>query len=408
MNIFLISLFDPTPMDEPIYPRFIAIAKSAIRRGHKVTHFTSTFRHNPKSHRFEDSTVIQESEDYEIVYTKSRGYKNNRMPLRYMAHDDYAGKLIAELKRRPKPDVIFISMPPLSTISRVTKWGKANDVPVIVDIIDPWPDSFIKNFPRKFKKLGEVLISPFYSKLRNSLSRSSAITAISEGYLKWASEYHSADKKTKSFFLAIEFDEVQEKLERLSEGIIKDDTLRLIYAGSLGSSYDIPTILKSAAYFDQNYPGKTHFVITGSGPQTKEIDEVKDKLKNLDYLGRVSSDELLRQYGIADLGLIQHKNSLTQTITYKFFNYMSAGLPLLNSLQSEMASLIDEYKLGLNNKERNADQLIENIKSYLGSPELLHQHRKNVLDYARKFGNGEVVYDNLVKFIEEVSNKTNL
>ncbi len=41
-----------------------------------------------------------------------------------------------------------------------------------------------------------------------------------------------------------------------------------------------------------------------------------------------------------DLGLIQHTNNLTQTITYKFFNYMSAGPPLLNSLETRDGGII--------------------------------------------------------------------
>ena len=153
----------------------------------------------------------------------------------------------------------------------------------------------------------------------------------------------------------------------------------------------------------RQYPGQTKFVITGNGSQLALIQEAKENIPNIEYLGYVSKDELIKQYGLADLGLIQHKNNLTQTITYKFFNYMSAGLPLLNSLQSEMATLIDEFQLGLNNEAQNGDQLVRNIEQYLNDPELLRAHKKNALHFTEKYGDVENVYGELVRFLEDVS-----
>lgn len=404
MNLFLISLFDPTPLDEPIYPRFIGIAKAAVKRGHKVTHFTSTFRHTTKEHRFTKSKDYKESDNYKIVFTHSMGYKNNRMPRRFIAHWHYTYKLIHELKRRKKPDIIFVSMPPLSNISKVSKWAEKYGIPVVADIIDPWPDSFIKDLSNSFKVVGETLLFPFYKLLERALNRCSAITSISNGYLDWVSDYHKSDMKTSPFFLAIDFEEVQQKITQMLNGTRyeAEKPLRIIYAGSLASSYDIPTILKAARYFDEKYPVRTKFIITGKGPQAERIKQVQENLENIEYLGWVSRDELLNQYGLADLGLIQHKNSLTQTITYKFFNYMSGGLPLLNSLQGEMADMIGQHNLGFNNEEQNVDQLTQNIEFYLDDSQLLNQHKQNALRFTSKYGNSKVVYNNLINFLAKI------
>ena len=94
MNIWLISLFDPTPLDEPIFPRFIEIAKAAVQQGHEVKHFTSTFRHNKKEHRFNTSKVEHIEKGYDVVFTRSMAYKKNMSPRRFIAHRDYAKKLI--------------------------------------------------------------------------------------------------------------------------------------------------------------------------------------------------------------------------------------------------------------------------------------------------------------------------
>jgi glycosyltransferase involved in cell wall biosynthesis len=406
MNIWIVSLFDPTPIDEPIFPRFIEIAKAANKQGHYVKHFTSTFRHTKKQYRFTESQVKTISEKYEVVFTHSMSYKNNMSPTRFIAHRDYAKKLVKAFSFLEKPDVIFISMPPLSTIREVTKWGQNNKVPVVVDVIDPWPDSFIKDVPNSLKPLARVLIKPFYDKLKKSFRDAAAITAISNGYLEWAKNHHDSSKITKAFFLAIDVDEVKKVSDKVIKKKIGERPLRLIYAGSLASSYDIPSILKAAEIIEKTYPGKTEFVFTGKGPQLEMIKQYEEKYNNIEYLGWLSKEELLRQYALADIGLIQHKNSLTQTITYKFFNYMSAGLVLLNSLQTEMADMIKEFNLGLNNKEGDYKTLTDNIITYLKQPELLERQKSNVVAFTYEKGHTKNVYNSLVDFLTDIA-KTN-
>lgn len=402
MNIWLISLFDPTPLDEPIFPRFIEIAKAATRQGHDVKHFTSTFRHTKKVHRFKESKIHREMEGYEVVYTHSISYQKNISPRRFIAHYDYAKKLVKEFNKFKKPDIIFISMPPLSTIREVTKWGYQNSVPVVIDVIDPWPDSFIKDVPIGLKPLARKFFYPFYKKLRRSFSNAAAITAISNGYLNWASKYHDSIKKSEPFFLAIDVDEVQEVVNRIKKAPPGQRPLRLIYAGSLASSYDIPSILKAAEIIDEKYPGKSEFVFTGKGPQLEMIENFAGRLNNIEYLGWLSREELLRQYALADIGLIQHKNSLTQTITYKFFNYMSAGLVPINSLQTEMAEMIDKFDLGLNNKEGDFEALAKNIANYIEKPNLLLAQKEKVLEFTKEYGHTNRVYQKLVNFLSEI------
>lgn len=405
MNIYTISLFDPTPLDDPIYPRFMGIAKAANELGHDVTHFTSTFRHIKKEHRFEKSSIHKINENYSIVFTRSMGYSKNISAKRFLAHRDYAKKLVKELDGFSKPDIIFMSMPPLATISKVTEWASRNNVPIVIDVIDPWPDSFIKDVPRYLKKAAKLVFYSYYRMLKNAFSRASAISAISNDYLTWASNFHSPDKKTNSFFLAIDFEDIQNRIQHFRKAKTNNPSgkLSLIYAGSLASSYDIPSIVEAAKILEQKYPGKTEFIITGKGPQEKIIREGQKSTSNIHYLGWVSRDELFKQYAHADLGLIQHKNSLTQTVTYKFFNYMSAGLPLLNSLQSEMATMIDDYNLGFNNPEQDVAKLVHNIEQYLHKPELLKKHQNNVLSFTAEHGDGKVVYNKLVHFLEEVA-----
>lgn len=404
MNIWTISLFDPTPFDKVGDHRFIQIAKIAVKNAHRVVHFTSTFRHTSKKQRFFESTTLEEGPGYTVEYIRSRGYKKNISRERVAAHSDFADRLIESFDGRQKPDVIFISMPPLSSAERVVKWGKANDVPVIVDIIDPWPDSFIKDVPAFLKPAARLIIRPFYNKLRTILENSTAVTSISNGYLEWAQNNCATIQRTACFYPGLDLESIQASIQKYrNEEQRKDDALRVIYVGSLGSSYDLPAILEAAEVMQQKHPGRTEFVIAGSGPQQALVETYADKLENLSYLGWISDEELMRQYALSDVGLIQHKNNLTQTITYKLFSYLSAGLPILNSLQSEMAAIIRENEVGINNDNGDVAELVKNIERLMEDRELLTCYKENALALTREKGDSAAVYSKMLELFADVA-----
>jgi glycosyltransferase involved in cell wall biosynthesis len=201
-------------------------------------------------------------------------------------------------------------------------------------------------------------------------------------------------------------DEIQGKMDKLSEKEVRNENvLRIIYVGSLGSSYDIPVIVKAAAVLDEKYPNKTEFIIAGAGPQANIAKDYEKKLNNLKFLGRISDEELMRQYYLSDLGLLQHKNNLTQTVTYKLFSYLSAGLPILNSLQSEMVDIIESNKVGMNNTNGDVDALVGNIESFLFDREKLNRYKRNSVDLTRRKGDSAKVYSELIDLMESFAEK---
>ena len=392
-------------MDNSATARYVGIAESAVNRGHQVSHFTSTFRHPKKKHRFEESKSLPINENYEVNYIYSMGYQRNMEPQRFIAHLDFANKLLKHLETLSTPDAIIMSMPPLSVAHKITAWARNKKIPTIVDIIDPWPDSFIKDVPSSVKSLGKIAITPFYNKLKALLHQSTALSSISKGYLDWAFQYHRDDQKmVRYFYPAVDYDWINTKINDLKEEIPRQDNkLRLIYAGSLASSYDIPSICKAAEILEQKYPNQTDFIIAGTGPQEAMVMEYQKKLPNFTYLGWINRDELTKQYYLSDLGFIQHMNSKTQTVTYKLFSYLSAGLPVLNSLQSEMVDIINENRVGLNNKEGDYEQLIKNIEQFILNPKMLEEYKANALNLTAQKGDVNVVYDHLVEYIEEIA-----
>ena len=89
----------------------------------------------------------------------------------------------------------------------------------------------------------------------------------------------------------------------------------------------------------------------------------------------------------------------TQSVTYKLFDYLSAGLPVLNSLMSEMATLISQHEVGLNNQPGDAQTLARGIMQYLDVPGMLERQKANALAFTAAEGDNEVVYGRIVTFL---------
>lgn len=404
MNIWLISIFENTPIDNVFSTRFLCIGDEVFNRGHQITFFASTFKHNVKKQRYDKTTSVAYKPGYEIVFVKSDAYYDNISLKRMMAHDKFGKDLVHELKKKPKPDIILMAFPPISMAYQVTRWAKENGVPVILDIIDPWPDIFKNAIPKPLKSMGNIVLFPMARRLKAVLDRITAVTAISNQYLHWAKSYNPKLKNLHCFYPAADFLATRSLVEAALIRSPKDSkSFAVTYAGSLASSYDIPCILGAAAILEKKYGNRIMFLIAGVGPQQPLVEDYESNNSNLKYYGRIPKEQLMEVYANCDLGLTQHIKGATQSVTYKLFDLLASGLPILNSLESEMWDLIANNKVGLNNKPGDSEQLAKNIEYFYENKSVLAEFKTNGMELTKQIGDTVEVYKQMVNLIESYS-----
>jgi glycosyltransferase involved in cell wall biosynthesis len=409
MNVWLISIFEQTPVDNVSSTRFMNIADEALALGHRVTFFASTFKHNTKVQRYPETTRASINPSYQVAFIKSLSYRKNLGFKRIFSHYQYSKRLVREFRTHDLPDVIYIAFPPMSIAFEVSKWAAKKNIPVIIDVIDPWPDIFRAAFPKLPKVAFDILLSPMTWKLRFILKKVSGVTAISDQYIRWARNYEPRITNTLCAYPAVKLKDMQQRLHEIDKVTQRDpNKLRVIYAGSLASSYDMPTILGAAELLNKKYENQIEFVIAGAGPQEQMIREHEGRLSNLKFLGRLPKDELLKEYFLSDLGLIQHVKGATQSVTYKLFDLLASNLPILNSLESEMKDIILNNKVGLFNAPGDANQLAENIELLFKDREKLKTFKENGLRLTREQGDATVVYQRAVRFMESIVEKNRM
>jgi glycosyltransferase involved in cell wall biosynthesis len=398
MRIWLVSKFEQTPVDQVFSTRFLSIAEEALRRGHEVTFIGSTFKHNTKNQRFARTTEIEHKPGYKLLFVQSQSYQRNISPRRLWAHYTYSKELVRELEMRARPDVILMAFPPVSVVYALSRWAKSQGIPTVMDIIDPWPDTFSHTFPKIARSLAGVLLGPMRKRLREALRNISGLTAISQQYITWASGYHDGIPRKQVFYPAVEMEQVVEAVRPWRTA--SRSGLQVIYAGSLASSYDLPCILAAAALLEQSHPD-IKFTIAGAGPQAALVEAYQQAHGNLEYVGRLPKAELMEHYAAADLGLTQHVKGASQSVTYKLFDLLAAGLPILNSLESEMKDIILSNEVGRHNAPGDAKQLAENICWFYEHRDELERYQANGYHLTGEVGDAAVVYRRFVDLLEQ-------
>jgi glycosyltransferase involved in cell wall biosynthesis len=108
----------------------------------------------------------------------------------------------------------------------------------------------------------------------------------------------------------------------------------------------------------------------------------------------------MEEYYVSDIGLTQHIKGATQSVTYKLFDLLACGLPIMNSLESEMKSIIVDYKVGFHNSPGDFEQLAKNIHLCYEDSALLSAMKTNALQLTAEQGDSKMVYENALHFIE--------
>jgi glycosyltransferase involved in cell wall biosynthesis len=97
--------------------------------------------------------------------------------------------------------------------------------------------------------------------------------------------------------------------------------------------------------------------------------------------------------------------SVKDAMPNKPFEYLSVGLPLINSLEGEMAELIDQHGFGLNYFPGDLEGLCVCIERLAADRGLHDEMSRKSLEFFKKYGDADKIYDEYAKHIEMIAEK---
>lgn len=344
-RILIIDHFSKAP-GETGNNRFIYLAEMLCKSGFEVEVATSDFQHIAKKTRHIDQKLI-DNLPYKYTILPEPIYPKNICLKRFYSHYIFGQNLRSYLKTIEKPDLVYISVPSLNVGTAAADYCNENNIPLIVDVQDLWPEAFqlVFNVP----VLKDIAFFPMMAQAKKTYATASKILAVSETYKERGLKDCRKDKTGLCVYLGTEMDTFDENRDSVQVDKPEDE-IWIVYVGTLGHSYNIELIIDALNQIADQLNKKVVFKVIGNGPYMERFQEyAKDCIILVEFLGRRVYPEMVAYLSKADIAVNPIVKGAAQSIINKHADYAMAGLPVVNTQDcQEYRDLISKYNCGIN------------------------------------------------------------
>jgi len=410
MHIWLINPYGPIPGEKWRDYSFCMMADALTCAGHDVVWWTSNFSHHFKRFRSNGWHDLRVKDGFTIRLVPTPGYKHNVGIGRIIRDIVFAYRAYARGKESNPPDCIVYYESPLTFGYAGQKLAKYHDCPVIFDQMDLWPELIEKIFPPPLQPIVRWMFAPIYWNRRKVYGRLDAVIGLSKSYLEVplkearilrsrpnAVVYNGID--VTAFRNAMMASPLQGRiLPRKEEGEVW-----AVFAGTLGPSYDIPTLLQVAEQLEGS-PSRLRIVIAGDGPLKEQVEAyaADQNRSRLYYAGKLPPEHLAGLYHMCDIGLCAYSSRSNVEMPDKIYDYTAAGLPVVNSLGGEASDVIRENRIGLQYEAGDPRDLLAVLENLASDRSLRDEMARNSFDIGMRYDR-HAQYAKLVEIVEMVS-----
>ena len=382
MNVWIVNPFDNLPSEGYRPMRFWLMAEAFAHSGANVVYWTSDFSHANKRPRVKTCDV---SPPFKVLELPALEYKRNVSIARIRSHLKLAKEFAKVARARTasgelaEPDLIVASSPPLSLVGEVHRFARKTGAKVIVDVMDAWPETFERIVPR-------WMLWPIRRMAKSNYLQAAAITAVAKRYCDLVRSYGYAGE-VRLFYHGIRM--------LGAAPVAKGDgaPLKVVYAGSLGRSYDLATAIRAIAPMQ----GFAELDVAGTGEREEELRALAESLgaQNVRFHGYLPKDDLDALLRSADIGLVPMDSASCVGVPYKFADYAKCALPMASSLGGESAELLKSFGAGAEYAYGDADSLRGSIQEISRN---LASFKAGSFRMANENFDAAKIYDEYVRF----------
>lgn len=376
--------------------RHIRFGRMLAKNGYKVIFWTANFSHGFKKMRSDGWKEINVCDNFDIELVPSSAYKNNISLGRIRFEINYSRSLAKAFEERKAPDLIITAGTGLITaFYPVWPYFKKHAVPTIYDIMDVHLfNSYMEQHHKILLPLAKLLSNNIEKREKSFYENVSAICGLGRNQVDIAIKRTGRpDIPACLIYNSIDVSEFRKKMEypcQIDFPEKKDGNIWCVYAGSLGPSYDIEAILACAEESDDCF----HYIIAGIGPKAKMVEEAAKRNSRITFLGAVDPAWLPSIYQKCDIGLCTYASYSTVDMPDKFYDYVAAGLAVVNSLQGEIKEYVQN--VGMQYQAEDSRSLYMAIKKISGN---LAEYKNESWKLAERFD-----WNNQMKTLQDMIN----
>ena len=231
--------------------RMYYLAELFCKNGIQVDLFTSKFQHWLKRFRTrEEMEAIQSASNCHVIFIDEPGYTKNVQLKRILSRRVLTRNILEHMEQESY-DLIYSQIPDNHLASVAAAYAKKKDIPFVVDIEDLWPEAMrmVLDVP----VISDVLFSYFSSTARKTYRLADAAVGSSDTYRDEPLKYNIKVPRSVTVYVGSELGEFdQEAAENLSQVEKPEGEFWVTYAGTLGTSYDIATLIRAADILEKH------------------------------------------------------------------------------------------------------------------------------------------------------------
>jgi glycosyltransferase involved in cell wall biosynthesis len=389
--VWLVNPYGPLPGEGWREMRYTMMARALVARGHRVTWWTAGFSHFSKMVRSRKWQRRLYKEGFEALLVPVPSYERHVGLGRIAFELAFASRFYRRASGESRPDIIVTGNPPQTTSFAAAKVAQRMGVPLVVDVMDLWPEAFATLLPAWARPLANRALMPLRQLRRYSLRSAVEAIAVCPSYARLVvREAPSLDSgKCTTVYVGVDVERVRSAAQsQPSElGIVRSKEpgeMWIVYAGTLGERYDIVTVLEVARCLAGRKPA-VRFLVAGEGPLKRAVLAAVESGSPVEYLGVLGPEALWALYGNCDIALCPYSEGSTVGIPAKAFDYLAAGLPVIHSLRDDWADMVERHDIGGPYSAGDVASLREAVVRLAEDDGTRRRQRENALQLAESF-----------------------
>ena len=331
------------------YSRFRYIGDFLSDAGYQVDLITTTFQHWEKAQRDIDA-IKKEDYKFQLKFIYEPGYRKNIDLRRIRSHSIAAKNLTKLLEKEGDYDLIYCEIPPNDVALAAAEYAKKKGIPFVPDVNDLWPEAMrmVLDIP----VVSDILFYPLQRDAEKVYSLVYGIIGTSDEYRDRPLKNQKLDVPRKTVYVGNEIAEFDRGVEKYGPEIQKPEgEFWVSYAGTIGTSYDIRTMVLAGKELLDRGMSQIKFKILGGGPLKDELENLAKEqgCVNVEFVGYAPYPKMAAYLAKSDILVNSFVKKAPQSIVTKIGDYLAAGKPMINTCMSpEFRQKVENDGFGIN------------------------------------------------------------
>lgn len=246
--------------------------------------------------------------------------------------------------------------------------------------------------------LSDLAFWPMKRQADRIYSSAEQIVAVSETYAKRGMRVNRKCKKATVVYLGTDKNVLDQYSETYTE---KFTGIQIGYIGSLSSSYDLMSVIEAISQLKLSHCVK--LLVMGDGIFRQRFEEKAYQLNiNCEFTGSLPYPQMIGRLCTCDIAVNPIHKGSAGSIINKVGDYAMAGLPVVNTQESEeYRNLLSLYNAGINCRCECVEDVRNALEKLIEKPDL----RKEMAENSLKLGVEQFDRRKTYKRIKEVIEK---